>query len=65
MTSELRSDRQPAGHADDPRGGHPRPGVGEVASEGQGVTSGGGERSATEQKPGSGREAAAADPYAR
>lgn len=62
---DLRSDRQPAGHTDDPWGGHPRPGVGEVASEGQGVASGGGEGSSAKQEPGSGRQAEAADPHIR
>lgn len=57
----LRSDRKPAGHPDDSRGGHSGSGIGKVSSEGQGVTSGGGKRGIAEQMSDTGREAETAD----
>lgn len=57
----FRSDRKPAGHADDPRGRHTRSWIRKVPSEGQGLTSGGGTRVFAKQMPDAGRKTETAD----
>lgn len=62
LTPIRRSDQQPAGHSDDPGGGHQRPGQRTEPTEGQGGEDGGGAGGAAESDPFSGRAAETADP---